>query len=231
MHFADFALQVLAASESSSRTQVLASCAPASDSRQGRGSTLAQADAHPPELAFSPVGSKILCRDSPLRCSNRSHDPGRWRVDRQRRGQFKRGCAVLEQLVNEWYSGAIRPIYPQSCYKQAVRRLPSGLLVTSSAKRDIRAAGLAARRGESAPAEKPLPTARPSHPAKRFRSSQPGLLPCFASKPGGPCSEVPERTLTGGGATLPLWLWPIAAALVMLLVGLGYWRRPLRFRT
>ena len=83
-----------------------------------------------------------------------------------------------KQLVNEWYSGAITTIYPQPCYSEAIRRLPSGF-VTSSAKRDIREAGLAARRGESAPAETPLPTPRTSQPARRSRAGQPSLLPAL----------------------------------------------------
>ena len=135
-----------------------------------------------------------------------------------------------KQLVNEWYSGVITTIYPQPCYSEAINRLPSGF-VTSSAKRDIRAAGLAARRGESAPAEKPLPTPRTSHPATRSRASHPSLLPCFVSGRGSSCGQVPVRVVTGGGVTVPLWLWPTAAALVMLLCGISYWRRPPRFRT
>jgi hypothetical protein len=90
------------------------------------------------------------------------------------------------QLVTEWYGGAITTIFPLHCYVQALGRLPGDILVFSSAKRDIRAAEIAAEHGKQAPPEKPLSQPRVLPATKKV--PLPSLLPCVTRIPGQGCA-------------------------------------------
>jgi hypothetical protein len=51
-------------------------------------------------------------------------------------------------LINDWYDGQIDQTYPRHCYTQAIDHLPQDIKNYSSAADDIRAAMLAAIRGD-----------------------------------------------------------------------------------
>jgi hypothetical protein len=60
-------------------------------------------------------------------------------------------------LLGEWYGGKITTIYKPICYRQAIAHLPVDAQVYSSARQDIEAAEIAAKRGKQAPPEKVPP--------------------------------------------------------------------------
>ena len=54
-------------------------------------------------------------------------------------------------LINDWYDGRIDNIYPQHCYKDAIKHLPADVEIYSNARSDIERALLAAKLGKKAP--------------------------------------------------------------------------------
>ncbi len=56
-----------------------------------------------------------------------------------------------KQLINDWYDGRIDNLYPQHCYKEAIRHLPPDVEIYSNARSDIERALLAAKLGKKAP--------------------------------------------------------------------------------
>lgn len=64
-----------------------------------------------------------------------------------------------KQVVNDWYdNGRVDRIYPLSCYRQAIRILPTDVIDYSNAKEEIGRALAFAKQGKSDPGSKPTGT-------------------------------------------------------------------------
>ncbi len=64
-----------------------------------------------------------------------------------------------KQVVNDWYdNGRVDRIYPLSCYRQAIRILPTDVIDYSNAKEEIGRALAFAKQGKADPGSKPTGT-------------------------------------------------------------------------
>src|ERR1700688_4795376 len=52
----------------------------------------------------------------------------------------KSAVPCWKRLMNDWYTGTIKHVYPISCYTEAIKNMPTDLQIYSSAKEDIQRA-------------------------------------------------------------------------------------------
>jgi hypothetical protein len=135
-------------------------------------------------------------------------------------------------LMNQWYQGEIKTIFPLDCYHQAIKHLPTDIQVYSSARDDIskalqaaiaydarvKAAQLAASQTTTSsttttPPAKPKPPVIKTHgPGTPTASSAPAIL----------------NSASPGGATsfpLPLVILGVLAILLVAAGGIGLYIR------
>ena len=93
-----------------------------------------------------------------------------------------------KQLINDWYDGRIDKLYPQHCYKEAIRHLPPDVEIYSNARSDIERALLAAKLGKPAP---------PNSSGGGTKNGNPG-----GGKTGGGTSTEPSGGETAGETPL-----------------------------
>ena len=70
-----------------------------------------------------------------------------------------------KQVVDDWYdNGRVDKIYPLSCYREAIRILPTDVLDYSNAKQEIGRALAYAKQGKQDPGAKPATTTTETTP-------------------------------------------------------------------
>jgi len=128
-------------------------------------------------------------------------------------------------LMNQWYQGEIKTIFPLDCYHQAIQHLPTDIQVYSSARDDITKALQAAvsydsrlkaasqtTTGATTTTPKPKPPVIKTHgPGTPSASSAPAIL--NSASPGG-ASSFPLPLLILGGLAILL----VAAGGIGLLI-------------
>jgi hypothetical protein len=113
-------------------------------------------------------------------------------------------------LINDWYDGRIDNVYPVSCYREALKHLPTDVEQYSSARDDINRAlaalvaakpsGPKAGSGQGNPAAKPgvAPTSRPSP-----TTTEPAATPPAAVTPPPPSPPAAAPTSPSSPQTSP----------------------------
>jgi hypothetical protein len=129
-----------------------------------------------------------------------------------------------KRLMNDWYGGTIKHIYPPACYKAAIKNMPTDLKIYSSAKEDIQRALQARIEGKPIPPESGTP---PSTTTTGVAGS--GTTTTTSAAGPGTTTTPPKKTgislflakLTPGDSqAFPLPLL-ILGALAILLVAAG----------
>jgi len=116
-------------------------------------------------------------------------------------------------LMNQWYQGEIKTIFPLDCYHQAIKHLPTDIQVYSSARDDITKALQAAiaydgrvkaaaqtTSGATKPAKPKVPIIKTHGPGTGATSSAPKIL--NSASPGGATSFPLPLLILGGLAIL-----------------------------
>ncbi len=129
-------------------------------------------------------------------------------------------------LMNQWYAGEIKTIFPLDCYHEAIKHLPTDIQVYSSARDDItkalqaaiaydskvKAAALAAQQTTTSSATTTTTAAKPKVPV--IKTHGPGT-PTASSAP-----SILNSASPGGATSFPLPLL-ILGGLAILLVAAG----------
>jgi hypothetical protein len=146
-------------------------------------------------------------------------------------------CA--QRVIRDWYSGGrIDGVYPLSCYRAAIKALPSDVLQYSDADRVIAsalanarqekrdAARAAARKQEEATTRAVEPPVQPEatrEPAPAPKRSAPPTAPAPAPAPIRPAPDIPRRLASGvqpatGDTSVPYPVIALATLAGVLLV-------------
>ena len=135
-----------------------------------------------------------------------------------------------KSLLNEWYSGKIKTIYPVPCYQQAIKHLPTDVQVYSSARDDIERAlqlAIAHKKNPKAPPPTITASSTPAPAVTTTTSSgkKPKKKPVASTVPGNkpPAGAIPialKNSSPGGATSFPLPLI-ILGGLALFLLAAG----------
>jgi hypothetical protein len=137
-------------------------------------------------------------------------------------------------LLNEWYGGSIKHVYPLHCYHDAIAHLPLDVQVYSSAKQDIERAlaqAIAAEKAQHRTITAPETVSNPvpSHLGPSGPSSTTTAPATTPTSPGhGGFSGAIRDITPGGPGSFPLPLLILGLlAILLVLAGIGglLWRR------
>lgn len=83
-----------------------------------------------------------------------------------------------KQVVNDWYdNGRVDKIYPLSCYREAIRILPTDVIDYSNAKEEIGRALAYAKQGKQDPGSKPTTGTTQTTPVETTPTTPPDTTP------------------------------------------------------
>jgi hypothetical protein len=133
-----------------------------------------------------------------------------------------------KRLMNDWYGGTIKHVYPIACYTAAIKNMPTDLKIYSSAKEDIQRALQARIAGKPIPPE----SSTPPSTTTTTTTSGPGTTTTTTSAAGPGTTTTPTppkktgislflaKLTPGDSQAFPLPLL-ILGALAILLVAAG----------
>jgi hypothetical protein len=127
-------------------------------------------------------------------------------------------------LMNQWYQGEIKTIFPLDCYHQAIKHLPTDIQVYSSARDDITKALQAAVAYDARVKAAALAAQQTTTSSTTTTKAKPIVPPVIKTHgPGTPVASAPgilNSASPGGASSFPLPLL-ILGGLAILLVAAG----------
>jgi hypothetical protein len=133
----------------------------------------------------------------------------------------KNAVPCWKRLMNDWYGGTIKHVYPPACYTAAIKNLPTDLKIYSSAKEDIQRALQARIAGKPIPPESGTPPSTTTGATTTTSAAGPGTTTTPNAPPKKTGFSLFLAKLTPGDSqAFPLPLL-ILGALAILLVAAG----------
>ena len=142
-----------------------------------------------------------------------------------RAGGLARGPSTpcWQLVMNQWYQGAIKTVFPIDCYQQAIQHLPTDIRVYSSARDDITRARNAAiaYNQQQAAATAAAGSGTTTSGTTTTKIKQPVIKTHGPDRsPMAPSSDILNSASPGGATSFPLPLI-ILGGLAILLVAAG----------
>ncbi|HWB23743.1 MAG TPA: hypothetical protein VG652_12760 [Gaiellaceae bacterium] len=130
-----------------------------------------------------------------------------------------------QQVMNQWYQGEIKSIFPLDCYHEAIKHLPTDIQVYSSARDDINKAlqaAIAYDNAKAAAAKPQTTTSSVSTPTTTTKTLAVPVIHTHGPGSAPPASATPilNSASPGGATSFPLPLL-ILGGLAIVLVAAG----------
>lgn len=123
-----------------------------------------------------------------------------------------------KQVVNDWYdNGRVDTIYPLSCYRAAIRILPTDVIDYSNAKEEIGRALAFAKQGKQDPGSKPTDTGTTTAPTETTTPSETTPETETTETDTASLTEAGGDVDTSGPSSVPVPLIVLGGLAVLLL--------------